>query len=312
MPVKNLWVAAVVLAAAFGAPAARKSALDKANMEEYVRRLFVWGPQIQVKVEDPKPSKNLPGFLDVAVIGTAGNASKTEMFYVSKDGQKIVRGDVFNIADSPFAADEAKLDTKGAPTFGKPSAPVQIVVFSDFECGYCKEESKVLRENVKTTYPEQVQVTYIDFPLQAIHPWAMQAAEAGRCILRLKPAAYWDFHDYMFEHQAEITADNVKQKVLDFASSHSLVGPPLTTCMETHATAAEVAHSQQIGKSLDINSTPTLFINGRRIAGGIPWPNLQQIIDYELDYRKTHPNVHSDKVDSDKCCELTLPTPLRK
>jgi protein-disulfide isomerase len=307
MPVKKLWVACVVLAAAFGAPAARKSALDKANMEEYVRRLFVWGPQIQVKVEDPKPSKNLPGFLDIAVIASAGNVSKTEMFYVSKDGQKIVRGEVFNIGESPFAADEAKLDTKGAPSFGKPGAPVQIVVFSDFECGYCKEESKVLRENLKTAYPEQVQVFYMDFPLEAIHPWAMAAAQAGRCILQQKPAAYWDFHDYMFEHQSDITVDNVKQKIMEFANGHSVDAARLGTCIDTHATASEVAHSQQIGKALDVNSTPTLFINGRRIAGGIPWPNLQQIIDYELDYRKTHPNVNPDK-----CCEITLPSPLNK
>ena len=69
----------------------RKSALDKAAMEEYVRHLFVWGPQIQVKVGDPKPSE-LQGFHQVSVVASAAGASQEEMFYVSKDGQKIVRG----------------------------------------------------------------------------------------------------------------------------------------------------------------------------------------------------------------------------
>src|SRR4051794_40355109 len=76
-----------------GAAAAgtKKSALDKTAMEEYVRHLFVWGPQIQVKIADPKPSE-LPGFNLISVVASAGPASQEELFYVSKDGQKIVRG----------------------------------------------------------------------------------------------------------------------------------------------------------------------------------------------------------------------------
>lgn len=299
--------AGLCAAAVLGLSASRPSALDKTVMEEYVRRLFVWGPQIQVKVEDPKPSQTLPGFLDVKVVASSGSASKSELFYVSKDGQKIVRGEVFNVDRSPFEADEAKLNTVGAPSFGKASAPVKIVVFSDFECGFCKEESKVLRENLPKSYPEQVQVFYMDYPLEAIHPWAMAAAQAGRCVLRQKPAAYWAYHDYMFENQDQITPENLREKVIAFAQGQSLDMQALTTCIDSHATAQEVARSHQIGKALDINSTPTLFVNGRRIAGNIPWANLQQIIDFELDYRKSHPNVSAEK-----CCEITLPTPLNK
>jgi protein-disulfide isomerase len=308
MPMRILGIAAVIAAAAgLGLSAVRPSALDKTVMEDYVRRLFVWGPQIQVKIEDPKPSQTLPGYLDVKVVASSGAASKTELFYVSKDGQKIVRGEVFDVSRSPFDADEAKLNTAGAPSFGKATAPVKIVVFSDFECGFCKEESKVLRDNLPKSYPDQVQVFYMDYPLEAIHPWAMAAAEAGHCVLRQKPGSYWAYHDYMFAHQDEITPENVREKVLDFARAQSLDVQALTTCMDSHATAPEVVRSQQIGKSLDINSTPTLFVNGRRIAGNIPWANMQQIIDFELDYRKSHPNVSTEK-----CCEITLPTPLNK
>lgn len=307
MPMRIVGIAAFCAAVALAGPAARKSALDKATMEDYVRRLFVWGPQIQVRVEDPKPSQTLPGFLDVNIVATSGAASKTELFYVSKDGQKVVRGDVFNIGRSPFEADEAKLNTSGAPSFGKENAPVKIVVFSDFECGFCKEESKVLRDNVAKNYPDQVQVVYMDYPLEAIHVWAMTAAQASRCVMRQNPAAYWNYHGYMFEHQDEITAENIRSKVLDFARTQALDAESLTNCIDSHATASDVAQNQQIGRLLDINSTPTLFINGRRIAGNIPWSNLQQIIDYEIDYRKTHPSVSADK-----CCEITLPTPLNK
>src|SRR4051812_27038523 len=91
-------------AAAAPATPSKKSALDKPVLEEYVRHLFVWGPQIQVKVGDPKPSE-IPGFQQITVTASAGNASQDELFYVSKDGQKILRGMVFDMNQSPFEAD---------------------------------------------------------------------------------------------------------------------------------------------------------------------------------------------------------------
>lgn len=307
MRAKSAWGAALLCAALFAAPVPTKPAVDKAALEDYVRRLNVWGSAIQVTVSDPTPSADLPGFLDVNVTGSAGAASQTQKLYVSKDGQKMIQGIVYTMGHNPFEAELAKLNTSGAPSFGNPGAPVSIVVFSDFECGYCKEESKQLRENVKGDVAAKVRVFYMDFPLESIHPWAMAAAQAGRCVIRQKPAAYWAYHDYMFEHQSEITVENVTQKVLDFASTNGLDATPLTACMTTHATAAEVAHSQEIGRALGIQATPTLFINGRRIAGGIPWVNLQQIIDYDVDYNKAHPTPVTDK-----CCEITLPSPLKK
>ena len=59
-----------------------------------------------------------------------------------------------------------------------------------------------------------------------------------------------------------------------------------------------------LGKSLNIDSTPTLFINGRRRVGSQDWPTLRAIIDYEIEYQKTARNAGED------CgCELKLPVP---
>src|SRR5713226_2077505 len=80
---------------------AKKSAFDKATFEAYVRHLNVWGPQIKVQVDNPKPCP-LPGFEEVVVHASAGNASADETLYVSKDGQKILRGNVFDVAQNPF------------------------------------------------------------------------------------------------------------------------------------------------------------------------------------------------------------------
>jgi len=74
--------------------------------------------------------------------------------------------------------------------------------------------------------------------------------------------------------------------------------------MDNKATEAEVDKNVAEGRALDVNATPTLFVNGRRIAQVIDWPSLRGIIDYEIEYQKTAKNAGED------CgCELKLDTP---
>src|SRR5437016_762974 len=109
----------------------QKSALDKATLAAYVRHLFVYGPQITVDVDSPKPSP-IPGFLQVEVHAAAGQAKQDLTFYVSKDGQKILQGTIYDVKNNPFKEDLDKLKTELQPGFGKAGAPVVLVEFSDF------------------------------------------------------------------------------------------------------------------------------------------------------------------------------------
>src|SRR5438094_800620 len=212
----RLLVLAGALALAAQPADVKKSALDKPTLEAYVRHLFVWGPQIKISIADPKPAP-IAGMLEVSVEASAGEAHQTEIFYVSKDGQKIVRGTIFDVAQNPFKPDLDKLKTDLQPSFGTPGAPVVLVLFSDFQCPYCKEEAKMLRSNLVSAYPKQVRAYFKDLPLEQIHPWAKPAAIAGRCVFKQNPNAFWDYHDWIYDHQAEITADNLRAKVLEFA-----------------------------------------------------------------------------------------------
>jgi len=306
-----LTVAAGPQAARKAAPAkaavarpAEKSALDKATLEPFVRHLFVWGPAIQVKISDPAPSAQLPGFFEVKVTGSSGNASQEEIFLVSKDGQKILKAMVFDIRQNPFKAELDKLKTQFQPSFGTPGAPVVLVQFSDFQCPYCKDEAKLLRENLLKSYPKEVRLYYKDFPLEQIHPWAKPAAIAGRCVFRQNPVAFWDYYDWMFAHQQEITPENLHAKVMEFGQQKSLDVLQLGRCFDTRATEGEVGRNAAEAKSLGVNSLPTLFVNGRRLVGQVVWPGLKQIIDYELDYQKTARNAGEAA-----CCEVPALSP---
>jgi len=289
-------LAAGLLAVAAGhAQPPKKSALDKATLEAYVRHLYVMDSRIAVQISDPKPSQDLPGFLDVTVHAAMGAQSQEFKLYVSKDGSRILQGTVFDIAQNPFKPDLDKLKTEGAPGIGTSGAPVAIVEFSDFECPYCKEEAKLLHDNLISAYPKQVKLYFREFPLETLHPWAKPAAVAGRCVMQQNASAFWDYHDWIFGHQEQVTVENFKDQAMGWVRERKdLDAMKFGQCLASKATEAELEKIIGQGRDLSVNSTPTLFINGRRIAQAVDWPSLRNIIDYEIEYQKTAKDAGDD------------------
>ncbi|MGI8742775.1 MAG: thioredoxin domain-containing protein [Bryobacteraceae bacterium] len=296
---------AVLCACSLFAQPKPPSALDKPTLEAYVRHLLAVGPEVQVKIDDAKPS-TLAGMKQVDVHLSLGGRTQDETFFVTNDGKNVVRGYIYDVAQNPFQSNLEKLKTDLSPSFGTAGAPVVMVIFSDFQCPNCKEEAKVIRDNVTAKFPTQVRVYFKDFPLEAIHPWAKSAAIAGRCVFRQSPAAFWKYHDWMYEHQAEIAPGNLKDKVLDWTKTGDVDSLQLGRCIDTKATEAEVDKSLAEGHALRIDGTPTTFINGRPLFGNYPWANLEQIINGELNYQQTAHNA------GEKCCEVSIPSPLKK
>jgi protein-disulfide isomerase len=303
---RTIAIAVLATAALWSADKApvRKSAFDKTTLEAYVRHLFVWNPQIKVEIGDPKPAP-VAGFSEVLVHASSGNASADETLFVSKDGQKILRGNFFDVNQNPFKPQLDKLHTDLQPSMGTPGAPVVVVLFSDFECPYCKEEAKALRSNLLATYPKEVRLYFKDMPLEQIHPWAMAAAIAGRCIFKQNPAAFWDYHDWIYEAQSDVTAENLKSRIMEFVKGREIDPLQLERCMDTKATRPEIEKSIAEAKAVGVAGTPTLFVNGRLLTGQpASWANLRQVIDYEIEYQKTAKNAGED------CgCEVKIPGP---
>jgi protein-disulfide isomerase len=312
--VASLFLSLLTLLAAQEKPkSAAKPALDKVKMEAYVRHLLAVLAEVQVKIDDPKAT-GAPDLQEVDVHFAYQGRSQDETFYITQDGAHIIRGVVYNLNKNPFQDDLDKLKTNSAPAFGPDKALVTIVEFGDFECPNCKEEAKTLRDNVPSQFPTQVHVVFKDFPLEQVHPWAKPAAIVGRCIYHQSLGAFWKYHDWIYEHQAEITPENLKTQVMDFAKTAADVdGLQLGRCIDTKATEAEVDASLAEGHALHVDATPTVFLNGRRLVGNYPWQNIEQIITGELNYQKTAQSAQAktEKPD-DKCCEVKIPSLLDK
>src|SRR5215831_13304265 len=286
------------------ADTAQKSAFDKPTLEAYVRHLFLIAPAVSVSVGDAKPA-NLPGFKEVKVRLSQGPQFQDVTLYVSNDGKKIVQGNFYDVSANPFKPELEKLHTQFQPNLGTAGAPVVIVVFSDLQCPHCKGEAEMLRQNLIQNYPKDVRLYFKDFPIESLHPWAKAAAMAGRCIFGQSNDAFWAYHDWVFAHQESFTPATLNQQVLDWAKDQKgLDAAKLATCIEKKTSEPEVDAELKEGHDLEINGTPTMFINGRRISQTIDWANLKNIIDMEIEYQKVAKNAGDD------CgCEVQLNVP---
>lgn len=285
-------VASLVIALATGpsfaqsAPAATPTG-DQAqilkNAEAFVRDLFAWGPDFNVKMGPLAPSPS-PDFYLVPLQVTVSGQTDGGIVYVSKDGKTFLRGEMFDMTVNPFADNLAKLHIHGNPSQGPSDAKVTIIEFSDFECPHCREFSQILR-SVEPQYP-QIRVVFKDFPLTQVHPWAETAAIAARCAYIQKPDAFWTFQAQIFDNQDLISTENVWDKVTSFAAQDGLDADAFKTCMSSPEAKDAVDTNHREGEALNITSTPTVFVNGRPLVGGDK-ATLDQYIKYQL---RTHPN----------------------
>jgi protein-disulfide isomerase len=276
--------------------------LDTVKLEAYFRHLLVWPESVTVTIGTPEPI-SLPGFYKLKVEGTLSGKTQRETFYVSADSKTVIRGDVFNVNDSPFQADLDLLKTNDQPFLGIPGAPVTVVEFADFQCPYCRQEASVLRTDLMKAFPNDVQLFYLDYPLDPIHPFARGAAVMGRCIYAQNNDSFWGFHDWVFAQQSGLSAENFRDKAFEFARTDKKLDiAKLTSCATSPQPREEVDRTVAIGDALKISATPTLFINGRRLVGTIALDDLKMVVAQEIAWVKAQKK-------SDDCCSVQLSLP---
>jgi protein-disulfide isomerase len=248
------------------------------RVEHYLRELFAWSPAYQVDVSKPVASP-VRGLYEIHVKVSYQGQSDTGVVYVSEDGHYLLRGELSNLRADPFASVRAHLHLEENPALGPADAPVTVAFFSDFECPHCLEFYRILKK-IEPRYP-QVRFVFKDFPITPVHPWAMTAALAARCAFVQKPAAFWKFHDALFDNQDQITPDDAWGRMLDFARLAGLDLPAFRACMTSPSAKAAVDANIADGKALGVTSTPTIFVDGRMIVGTNE-ELLDRFIQYDL------------------------------
>ncbi len=264
--------------ATVGASAGATSPTQK-SIEAYLRHLYAFGPDVQLVVGPPKPTP-IEGLLESNIDLTIDGNKQAVKFYVSKDGKFLFQGELSDITKDPLAQNRAQIQMNDAPSLGDPKAPVTLVEYSDFECPVCRNLHDALR-GLLPNYAGKIRVVFKDYPIEQLHPWARTAAIAGRCAYQQDPKAFWKMYDFIYDNQEIISAANAWTKMMDYAGQSGVDAAAFKTCMASPEAGAAVNASRANGQQLDVNSTPTVFVNGRRIVGADP-RLLEQYIKYEL------------------------------
>ena len=281
----------VALAAAQDKPAASHSPAKPAStktettlpteevVNAFMQQMFGYDSSLSWKITSIKPSE-AEGLAEVDVTIQGPQGAQAQKFYVSPDGRHAVIGQILPFGARPFDAARKELEKRmNGPSRGPATAPATVVEFSDLQCPHCKEAQPTLDK--LAVEDKNVRLVFQSFPIAQIHDWAMKAAEYADCIGRTNNDAFWKFVETVYGAQSDITAANADEKLKGFADAAGVNGAEIATCAAKPETTSRVEHSIDLGKSLDVNSTPTIFINGRMLsAGGIPYDVLKKLVDF--------------------------------
>jgi protein-disulfide isomerase len=262
------------------APAKTETKLpSEATVNEFMQQMFGYDSSLSWKITSIKPSE-AEGLAEVDVTIQGQQGAQAQKFYVSPDGRHAVIGQILPFGAHPFDPARKELEKAiNGPSRGPATAPVTVVEFSDLQCPHCKEAQPTLDKLAEED--KNVRIVFQNFPIAQIHDWAMKGAEYADCIGRSNSEAFWKFIESVYGAQADITAANADEKLKGFADTAGMNGAEIAACAAKPQTTTRVEHSIDLGKSLDVNSTPTIFINGRMLsAGGIPYEVLKKLVDF--------------------------------
>ena len=266
------------------APSAKTPSADggpsNETVESFLKYMFSYDPKLKWKVLAVRPSP-APQISEV-IVGITGQDGQQQMmqFFVTPDQNwAIPAGDMLPFGAKPFGAANAQLDARAkGPARGPENAEITLVEFSDLQCPACKAAQPTI-EKLWADFP-QARFVFQNYPLDNIHPWALKAAEYGDCVARASQEAFWKFLALDYQNQETITVQNVDEKMKGFAAEAGVDAATIAACVADPSTAARVRESSDLAKAVFVSSTPTLFVNGRRVPNftGMPYDVLKQVI----------------------------------
>jgi protein-disulfide isomerase len=171
-------------------------------------------------------------------------------------------------------AAQAQISADDAPSFGPADAKVTIVEFSDFECPYCSKAADVANQ-VKDKYGQQVRFVFRQFPL-SFHPNAQGAAEAS--LAAHSQGKFWEFHDKLFANQRQLDRASLD----GYAQEVGLNMGKFKAELDGKQHEARVKGDLEIGNEVAVQGTPSMFINGKRIANPTDFAAVSAAIDAAL------------------------------
>jgi protein-disulfide isomerase len=144
------------------------------------------------------------------------------------------------------------------PASGPSTAPVTVIMFSDFQCSACAATHPALKKAIEQ-FPGKVRFVVRDFPLESIHENAFAAARAANAANA--QGKFFEYTEILYKNQGALDAASLKR----YATQVGLNAAQFDIDFNAEKAAAEIRKDVADGEAYGINSTPTIFVNGRRV-----------------------------------------------
>jgi protein-disulfide isomerase len=167
-----------------------------------------------------------------------------------------------------------KVSPVGGPAKGSRNAPLQVVIFSDFQCPFCKRVEPQLSQ-LEKEYGSKVHMVWKNYPLP-FHNNAEPAAEAA--MAADAQGKFWEMHDKLFENNTALDRPNLER----YAQDLGLDMAKFKADLDAQKYKNQIQSDTKEGQAVGVNGTPAVFINGRKINGAYPWETFKKIADDEL------------------------------
>ncbi|HZD31928.1 MAG TPA: thioredoxin domain-containing protein [Candidatus Angelobacter sp.] len=252
----------------------------EATVDGFLKQMFGWNQDLTWKVAEIKPAE-APGFAEVTAVFNTPQGQQVFKVFVTPDQKFALTGDIVPFGADPFAAARADLKAADGPAHGPADATATIVEFGDLECPACKAAQANL---TKLSQEEpKAKLIFQNFPLESLHKWAMLGAKYVDCVSQQGNDTTFKFIATVYEHQGEITADTAAAMLKGYAKDSGANPDAVAACVVKPETEAHVRKSLALGEKLNVNSTPTFFVNGRKVVGfgnNTPYEVVKAMVEF--------------------------------
>lgn len=212
-----------------------------------------------------------------------GEVEKTELFmqaaniFEKKESNYLFKTQDLGMPVGRFLSTPEIKD--GDAVFGNKEAKVRMVVYSDFQCPYCKLLYQSVRSVMKE-YGDKVAFDYKEMPLD-MHAQANNAALASQCAL--EQGKYWEYADVLYNSQSSWANTKDAAKFKDYARNIGLNGQQFNQCLDDKKYQSKVDADKSEAEGYGITGTPAMFINDQFEDGAVTTDQLKQVLDSKLE-----------------------------
>jgi protein-disulfide isomerase len=247
----------------------------------YIRQRFGIPATVKITMTDLRETA-YPDYFVTTITLDDGKDKRNQPLFISKDMRYLVEGNLFNLNGDPRADIVRLISVKDQPTQGPENAPVTLVEYSDLECPVCARMQEELETDIVPKYGDKLRVVFKEFPLVAIHDWALTAAIAAQCTYQIDPAKYVDFRSAVYKNQASINGEHARDLLLHAGAEAGVDNMKLAACIDSKDSLPRVEANIREADALGVAQTPTMFINGRILVGAPPSADVYKVIDEAL------------------------------